>query len=69
MRQVHLPLPARGPALGAVRDPARRPGQADVDREAEDLRHRQRPRGSTDDDQGELQIILGADLILQSQES
>ena len=67
VRQVHIPLPKGGPALGKVRDSPRRPGKADGHREEEDLRHCQRPRGRADDDQGELQI--SAELILQSWES
>ena len=52
MRQVHLALPEGGARVGAVRDPAGRPGQADGHREEKDLRHCQRPGGGPDDDQG-----------------
>ena len=52
MRQVHLALPEGGARVGAVRDPAGRPGEADGHREEENLRHCQRPRGGPDDDQG-----------------
>ena len=54
VRQVHRPLPTGGCLGREVRDSAGRPGPADEHGEEEDLRHRQCPRVSADDDEGKI---------------